>query len=148
MAGQNQDKFERRKGTRIKVVLGVHGGSHGWLDLLKGATGKHHYCILKKKGKAEEVRRVAQQFIRPLDAADLKLPKTIEQACLQQQNAIDLLIERLVLELAKCQLEPETHSSEIGKIFKNKWKLATDALDKMSDPPTRRVRWTGAVVDE
>ena len=64
---------------------------------------------------------------------------------LEQKKDINATMEKLVLEMTKCGLNPETHGNEVAHILLSKWDLAKDAWESMDEPPVRVVKFYASV---
>ena len=140
---------EARKGPRIKIVGGSYVGCRGWMDLLKGSTQQKHHVILEEKEPlivgGEKSKCLSKLSIRELHQDEETGAKTLEEAVIYQKQDIDDLMERLVMELAKCELDADNNDKEITRLMLLKWKGATAALNSMGDHTKyRKVHFFGS----
>ena len=140
-------QFDSIKGPPIKVVFGDYKGCTGWTNKQKGSSPQMISVILKNNPpavEAEEVRkRLSKLSVRELTQEEQNGVANIEQATLKQKKDINNLMEKLVMEMTKCGLNPSDNGQEMGRLFRNKWTLANKAWESMDEPPVRLVKYFG-----
>jgi hypothetical protein len=96
-------KREGKKGKHILFLGGKYIGKKGWLDLNQDPMPKFIGVIVEGKGSDEDlVTRVKQAFVKDISAR--KIPTSYEQALLEQHPDIEILMEKLATELARCEI--------------------------------------------
>jgi hypothetical protein len=119
------------------------------MDLQKSSTSQRHYVILEEKlpkiKGGEKCKCLSKLSIRELHQDEEAGAKTVEEFVIYEKQDIGDLMERLVLELAKCELDADSNDKEIVRLLLRKWKGATTAMDSMGDrAPYRKVRFFGS----
>lgn len=85
------EKAESRKGSPIRFVAGTYKGKTGWKDVGKGTTD-HRICVIVDMGSGRE----KMALVSKRSWAEVhQLPKSIQEAALQQHTAIDDLMSNL-----------------------------------------------------
>ena len=96
-------KKEGKKGKRILFLGGKYAGEKGWIDLNQDPMAKMIGVIVEGKGSEElVVTRVKQACVKDILAR--KCPALYEEALLEQHPDIEILMEKLATELARCEI--------------------------------------------
>jgi hypothetical protein len=94
------------KGEEIRFSGGKYRGKTGWLDKGRAVTTCSCWVIIKMDEAKELTTMLRQSSVKMI--VNGGVPKTYEEAVLQQHPDIESLMEKLATELAKCNLSPSS----------------------------------------
>ena len=103
-------------GDEIHFVGGTHMGNTGWIDSAKKHTSKMCYVIVQEDDGMVTSTRVMQESVVSAKAL-LKVPASLEEACLQQHPDINRMMDKLAEKLAMCSVTP---TELLANIFMDK----------------------------
>jgi hypothetical protein len=137
--------FDSSKGTPIQIVGGDHSGCSGWIDKSRHPTNCFTPVILNKKkhNRLQEIQTKVQHENYILHT-ELKPPTSYEDAMLQQHTDINELLNKLVREMAQCELTGanETSQKNISSIFLSRLHKARQRQDvKGSKARWRKIKF-------
>jgi hypothetical protein len=133
-----------RKGQRLHFIAGQYKGRTGWLDATKGEskTGISWYVIvLLVGGQSENATCVRKTSVR-LDSDEKPPPTCWEEAMLNQHEDIDVMLDKVALAIAECDISLEESGDKIANIFLTKLRQQHQLLNVQgSDARWRKVHW-------
>ena len=125
------------KGRRIRFITGPYAGYKGWLDTEEGETAETYRVVVDGyKGKRKnEKPKEKRTWVKKTSVRMEKAINTYEEAALDQHPDIDILMEKLVKELAKFDLDRE--NTGFVSIFEKKLGEAIVTQDSLG----HKARW-------
>jgi hypothetical protein len=128
-----------KKGNSVRFCGGKYIGKTGWLNDEKGVTQQKVYVIVDMGDEKTKETIVNRESI----AAPYTQPGTFEEAALQQHPDIESMMDKLVRQLAKCNVgSTDVSVQTIASTFFNKMvKARTKQVELGKKATWRDVTW-------
>ena len=117
------------QGEPVQFIGSKYIGKKGWLDTSKGCSNSRQYVIVDiGDGKLPRTHVQKKNVVK---ISEVLPPDSYEQAVLQQQPNIKIMMDKLAQELVRCHITIDEHHDEIVFFFVESMSAAEEKQESL-----------------